>query len=31
MGKGTRLLIFIGVLAGVNGLSYVFDWGFWLW
>lgn len=29
-GKIGGTLIFIGILVGVNVLSYVFDWGFWL-
>lgn len=25
-----RFLIGIGVILGVNALSFIFDWGFWL-
>ncbi len=28
--SGTRWLIYLGILVGVNVLSYVFHWGFWL-
>lgn len=29
--KGKRILVTVAILAVVNGLSYAFDWGFWLW
>lgn len=27
MGRVTRILVFVAVIAAINGLSYVFDWG----
>ncbi len=29
-GRATKWLIYLGVLVGVNILSYVLDWGFWI-
>jgi hypothetical protein len=29
-GEGMGWLVWIGVILLVNGLSYLFDWGFWL-
>lgn len=29
-GRTTKILIYLGILGGVNILAYVFDWGFWI-
>jgi hypothetical protein len=29
-GKAVRWLVYLGILVGINVLSYVFDWPFWI-
>lgn len=30
LGRFGKILIYLGILAGVNVLSFVMDWGFWI-